>query len=87
LVQASAPAPPHPRDARRQRRLQSREVRSFELDHVNGLWHLDFHRGSRSAYRQGIWVTPMALAVLDDRSRLCHVQWYLDETARAGCTV
>jgi hypothetical protein len=27
-------------------------------------------------------MTPMALAVLDDRSRLaCHVQWYPDETA------
>src|SRR5271169_4908440 len=27
-------------------RLHSREVRSFELDHVNALWHLDFHYGS-----------------------------------------
>jgi transposase InsO family protein len=66
-------------------RLQSREVRSFELDHVNALWHLDFHYGSRKVLtRQGGWVTPMALAVLDDRSRLaCHVQWYLDETAES----
>ena len=66
-------------------RLQSREVRSFELDHVNALWHLDFHYGSRKVLtRQGQWVTPMALAVLDDRSRLaCHVQWYLDETTES----
>jgi putative transposase len=66
-------------------RLQSREVRSFELDHVNALWHLDFHRGSRKVLtRQGNWGTPMALAVLDDRSRLaCHVQWYLDETCES----
>lgn len=66
-------------------RLQSREVRSFELDHVNGLWHLDFHYGSRKVLtRAGNWVTPMALAVLDDRSRLaCHVQWYLDETTES----
>jgi putative transposase len=65
--------------------LQSREVRSFELDHVNALWHLDFHYGSRKVLTpQGTWVTPMALAVLDDCSRLaCHVQWYLDETAQS----
>ena len=70
---------PTARDARRQRASAAREVRSFELDHVNALWHLDFHHGSRKVLtRQGTWVTPMALAVLDDRSRLaCHVQWYL----------
>jgi putative transposase len=64
---------------------QSREVRSFEVDHVGGLWHLDFHHGSRKVLtRSGEWLTPMALAVLDDRSRLaCHVQWYLDETAQS----
>ena len=76
----------HPWHARRQRApAKSREVRSFELDHVNALWHLDFHHGSRKVLtRQGAWVTPMALAVLDDRSRLaCHVQWYLDETAES----
>jgi hypothetical protein len=66
-------------------RLQQREVRSFELDHVNALWHLDFHYGSRKVLtRHGTWMTPMALAVLDDRSRLaCHVQWYPDETAES----
>ena len=66
-------------------RLHAREVRSFELEHVNALWHLDFHYGSRKVLtRRGSWVTPMALAVLDDRSRLaCHVQWYLDETAES----
>jgi transposase InsO family protein len=66
-------------------RLLRREVRSFELDHVNALWHLDFHYGSRKVLtRHGTWMTPMALAVLDDRSRLaCHVQWYPDETAES----
>jgi putative transposase len=66
-------------------RLQAREVRSFEVDHVNALWHLDFHHGSRKALtRAGHWTTPMALAVLDDRSRLaCHLQWYLNETAES----
>lgn len=64
-------------------RLERLEVRSFEVDHVSALWHLDFHHGSRKVLtRQGEWVTPMLLGVLDDRSRLvCHLQWYLDETA------
>jgi hypothetical protein len=32
--------------------------------------------------RDGRWVTPQLLAILDDRSRLCcHAQWYLAETA------
>lgn len=64
-------------------RLERLEVRSFEVDHVCALWHLDFHHGSRKVLtRQGIWVTPMLLGVIDDRSRLvCHLQWYLDETA------
>ena len=30
----------------------------------------------------GTWATPLLLAVIDDHSRLiCHLQWYLDETA------
>ena len=66
-------------------RLERREVRSFEVDHVNALWHLDFHHGSRKVLtRLGEWVTPMILCVIDDRSRLvCHLQWYLDETAQS----
>jgi transposase InsO family protein len=61
-----------------------REVRSFEVDHVNSLWHLDFHHGSRSILStQGQWIKPLALCVLDDRSRLaCHVQWYTGETTQ-----
>jgi len=63
-------------------RLESREVRSYEVDHVHGLWHLDFHHGSRCILgRDGKWHKPLLLAILDDRSRLiCHAQWYLDET-------
>ena len=66
-------------------RLARLEVRSFEVDHVNALWHLDFHHGSRRVLtRAGIWETPMLLGVIDDRSRLvCHLQWYLDETAES----
>ena len=64
-------------------RLEQREVRSFEVEHVHGLWHLDFHHGSKKVLTPaGAWVTPLLLGVLDDRSRLaCHVQWYLGETA------
>jgi transposase InsO family protein len=66
-------------------RLEQLEVRSFELEHVNALWHLDFHHGSRKVLtRKGLWVTPMLLGVIDDRSRLvCHLQWYLDESAQS----
>lgn len=66
-----------------QQRLESREVRSFEAEYVQALWHLDFHQGSRPVLTAaGEWVTAHLLAVLDDHSRLaCHLQWYLGETA------
>lgn len=66
-------------------RLERLEVRSFEVDHVSALWHLDFHHGSRKVLdRAGVWIKPMLLGVMDDRSRLgCHLQWYLDETAQS----
>jgi hypothetical protein len=49
------------------------------------LWHIDFHEGSRNVLTaQGRWVKPVALCVLDDRSRLlCHAQWYLDQTTKS----
>ena len=64
-------------------RREHLEVRSFEAAYVHGLWHLDFHHGSRKVLsRTGAWVGPLLLGVLDDRSRVaCHLQWYLDETA------
>ena len=60
--------------------LQPREVRSYELEHVNAMVHLDFHDGSRKVLtREGRFVTPRLLGILDDHSRLaCHAQWYLD---------
>ena len=63
----------------------ARETRSYEVTHVHGLWHLDFHEGSRPVLvATGQWQKPQLLGVLDDRSRLCcHLQWYLDETAEA----
>lgn len=64
-------------------RLEQREVRSFEAEFVHQLWHLDFHKFARRVVDSaGRWQTALALAVLDDRSRLCcHLQWYLAETA------
>lgn len=66
-------------------RLERLEVRSFEVDHVGTLWHLDFHHGSHKVVSaSGQWVTPLLLGVIDDHSRLiCHLQWYLDETAQS----
>lgn len=66
-------------------RLEQREVRSFEVDYVHGLWHLDFHHGSRKIIsKDGKWYKPLLLAILDDHSRLvCHAQWYLDETTES----
>jgi len=64
-------------------RLESREVRSYEASYVGQLWHLDFHVASRHVLtREGKWVKPHLLGMLDDCSRLaCHVQWYLTENA------
>ena len=66
-------------------RLDRLEVRSYEVDYVSALWHLDFHHGSRKVLtRAGLWVKPLLFGALDDRSRLaCHLQWYLDETAES----
>lgn len=61
-------------------RLDHFEVRSYEVEHVNALWHADFHDGSRYVLTQQGWVQPQLLGVLDDHSRLvCHAQWYLAE--------
>ncbi len=64
-------------------RILDREIRSYEAEYVNGLWHWDCHHGSRKVLTQrGEWATPILFGVVDDRSRLaCHLQWYLAETA------
>jgi putative transposase len=65
-------------------RLEKLEVRSFESEYVHALWHLDFHEGRKVVDAHGKWHTSKALCILDDRSRLvCHIQWYLDETAQS----
>jgi putative transposase len=59
------------------------EIRSYEVEYVNGLWHLDFHHCSREIMTsKGELIRPLLLCILDDHSRLiCHIQWYLGETA------
>lgn len=77
--------PAHPSAGQRQaaQRLEQREVRGFEVAHVHGLWHLDFHQAKTAILDQaGKWHRPIALAILDDHCRLCcHLQFYLAETA------
>lgn len=65
--------------------LDTYEVRSFEVDYVHSLWHLDFHHGSRTILgKDGKWHKPLLLAIIDDHSRfICHAQWYRDETVES----
>jgi putative transposase len=83
LVRQPRPRPRHDGEARAAERRQTREIRSFEAEYVGALWHLDFHHGSLKVLdHRGQWQRPLALAILDDHSRLCcHAQWYLSETA------
>ena len=75
--------PNSPSQLKAQKRRQNFEIRSFEVAHVNSLWHLDFHHGSLQVITpKGEWVTPKLLGIIDDHSRLiCHLQWYYGETA------
>ena len=68
-------------------RFAAREIRSYQSEHINALWHLDFHHGKvRVLLADGQWGHPLLLGVLDDRSRLCcHLQWYLREGAEELC--
>ena len=56
-------------------------MRSYEVEHVLQLLHLDFHHGSRKVLtRGGEYVKPLLVGFIDDRSRfLCHAQWYTSE--------
>src|ERR1017187_7144999 len=59
-------------------RFENREIRSYESQYVNALWHLDFHHGSlRVLLDNGQWAYPLLFGCLDDHCRLCcHAQWY-----------
>jgi transposase InsO family protein len=58
-----------------------RERRSFEVGHVHGLWHCDFHEGKRKVLcASGERKDAILFGLLDDRSRVCcHAQWYLGD--------
>lgn len=62
------------------------EVRSYEAQYVNELWHLDFHHGSLPVLTpSGEWARPLLFGSLDDYSRLaCHAQWYLEPGESTG---
>ena len=64
-----------------QLRVENREIRSYEYPDIGGLWHLDFHHGTRRVVdKDGQLKVPIALAIMDDASRfICHMQWYFSE--------
>jgi transposase InsO family protein len=66
---------------RAEARIDAREVRSYEVEYPNSLWHFDFHTASRPVLLpNGRRHTPFLLGILDDHSRVCcHAQWYLHE--------
>ena len=65
------------------RKNKAKEVRSFEVEYVGQMWHMDFHKGSRMIVDEnGEFKTPICMAIIDDKSRLvCHAQWFVNETA------
>lgn len=86
LVRRRLPkSPATPGEEKAARRLESREVRSYEVRHVGGLSHADFHECSRDVIDpSGERYRPQLFGMLDDHSRLgAHVQWYRRETAEA----
>ena len=82
-LKTNEPAQPTDGQLQAAKRRQNREIRGFEVPHVHGLWHLDFHQAKiRILDNKGAWHRPVALAIVDDHSRLCcHLQLYLAETA------
>jgi transposase InsO family protein len=83
LTRKRRPGAERPGQARARQRLEEREVRSYEVDHVGALWHLDFHTSKNVAVltSDGTWRKPDLFAAMDDHSRLCcHAQFYFSET-------
>ena len=78
---AAPAATPTARDGRE----PSRPARSAQLGDGVRPWPVAPRLPSRLAQdprSSGQWITPLALGIMDDRSRLaCHVQWYRSETA------
>lgn len=83
VPQKRTPRHPTPGQAKAARRLERREVRSYEKEYPHALWHSDGHQGSRKVVDSlGRYHRVVMIAFLDDCSRLCaHGQWYLTEDA------
>ena len=64
---------------RAEQHLLKFEVRSYEMEYVNQLWHWDGHKTSVQVLTpSGVYENPILIGILDDHSRLgCHLQWYL----------
>jgi len=69
-----------PRSYEQEPGYSRRERRLYEVAHVQGLWHCDFHKHPRKVLTAaGEWRVAVLFAIMDDHSRLCcHAQWYLD---------
>jgi putative transposase len=85
LVKKSKPRIDTPGARQAAARIDALEIRSYEAEYVHGLFHLDFHHGSRRVLEpDGRWIKPMLLGIIDDHSRLgCHLQWYRAEDTQA----
>jgi putative transposase len=61
----------------------TREIRTFEVEFVGQMWHMDFHKSTRMIVTEdGEYRQPICMAIIDDKSRLvCHAQWFLNETS------
>ena len=72
---------PRPRRFRDDPAFVPHERRLFEVAHVHGLWHCDFHDTPRKVLcASGEWLKATLFAMLDDHSRLCcHTQWYVGD--------
>ena len=68
----------------RTKKIQIKEIRSYENPFVGGLWHLDFHHGRRLVIApNGKKLVPICLAIMDDCTRVCsHIQWFFHEDTK-----
>jgi len=65
---------------RAEERLSRREVRSYEAEYVNSVWHWDGHQGSLQVLTpRGEYETPRPQSASSTIARAspCHLQWYL----------
>lgn len=62
LFKRARRGPESPGARQAEHRFEAREIRSYESEYVNALWHLDFHHGSLRVLRSGgQWAYPLLL--------------------------